>query len=287
MGHEQDHEDGRGQPQAPMHGQMRVIAVCNRKGGAGKSTVAVNLAAELALLGWRVLLVDLDTQGHCAVGLGVKVKNGDATAHAIFTDLQAGLVAAVRETDFPNLALAPADQLFEHGSGVRDEMLLARALADAQIAARFDVVIVDTPPSLDLLLLNALCAANWVLVPYVPHPLSFEGIRQLMRVLFKVMSVQNPGLKLLGFLPMMAAEHIRQHRNVNGEVARQFGAHRVLRGVRNDIKLAEAFAVGKPARYYAPACRGAQDFADLAASLVPLLIPLDEQRAGQAAKQPA
>jgi chromosome partitioning protein len=99
--------------------------------------------------------------------------------------------------------------------------------------------------------------------------------------LFKVMSVQNPGLKLLGFLPMMAAEHIRQHRSVSGEVARQFGAHRVLRGVRNDIKLAEAFAAGKPARYYAPACRGAQDFAELAASLVPLLLELDEQRAEQ------
>ena len=260
---------------------MRVIAVCNRKGGAGKSTVAVNLAAELALLGWRVLLVDLDTQGHCAVGLGIKVKSGDATSHAIFSHLQAGLVPAVRETDFPNLALAPADQVFEHGSGVRDDMLLARALKDAQIAARFDIVIVDTPPSLDLLLLNALCAANWVLVPYVPHPLSFEGIRQLMRVLFKVMSLQNPGLKLLGFLPMMAAEHIRQHRSVSGEVARQFGAHRVLRGVRNDIKLAEAFAVGKPVRYYAPDCRGAQDFADLASSLAPLLIQCAKQRAEQ------
>jgi chromosome partitioning protein len=267
-------------------GQMRVIAVCNRKGGAGKTTVAVNLAAELALLGWRVLLVDLDTQGHCAVGLGVKVKAGEPASHAIFTDLQAGLMAAVRATAWANLALAPADQLFEHGSGVRDDMLLARALADPQIGARFDLVIVDTPPSLDLLLLNALCAANWVLVPYVPHPLSFEGIRQLMRILFKVMSAKNPDLKLLGFLPMMAAEHIRQHRSVTGEVARQFGAHRVLEGVRNDIKLAEAFAVGKPARYYAPGSRGAQDFADLAASLAPLLVqPAQGQAKGLAEDQ--
>jgi chromosome partitioning protein len=270
--------------QEQIEGRMRVVAVCNRKGGAGKSTVAVNLAAELALLGVRVLLVDLDTQGHCAVGLGVKVKSGEATAHAIFTEVQADLVCAVRDTDFPNLALAPADQLFEHGSGVRDEMLLARALQDPQIAQRFDVVIVDTPPSLDLLLLNALCAANWVLVPYVPHPLSFEGIRQLMRVLFKVMSVQNPGLKLLGFLPMMAAEHIRQHRSVTGEVGRQFGAHRVLRGVRNDIKLAEAFAVGKPVHYYAPGSRGAQDFTELAVHLAPLLIDAPVWEAGSEAR---
>ncbi|MDO8652222.1 MAG: ParA family protein [Undibacterium sp.] len=252
-------------------GPVRVIAVCNRKGGAGKTTTSVNLAAELAALGWRVLLVDLDSQGHCAVGLGVKVKIGEPTVHDIFTNPQARLIDAVRETVFANLALAPADQLFEHGSGLRDERRLACALADDEIATRFDVVILDTPPSLDFLLFNALSAANWVLIPYVPHPLSFEGVRQLMRVLFKVMSNLNPGLKVLGFLPMTAAEHIRQHRSVTSEVSRQFGAHRVLNGIRNDIRLAEAFGAGKPVRYYASSSRGAQDFATLAASLAPLL----------------
>lgn len=250
-----------------------VIAVCNRKGGAGKTTTAVNLAAELAALGRRVLLVDLDSQGHCAVGLGVKVSSKTRTVHAIFTDPQARLVDAVIDTVFPGLSLAPADQLFEHGSGVRDQLCLAHALADSAIAARFDIVIVDTPPSLDLLLLNGLAAATWILVPYVPHPLSFEGVRQLMRVLFKVMSGPNPGLKVLGFLPMTAADHIRQHRSVTGEISRQFGAHRVLPGIRNDIRLAEAFAVGKPVRAYAPGCRGAQDFTELAACLAPLLCP--------------
>ncbi len=250
---------------------MRVIAVCNRKGGAGKTTTSVNLAAELAALGWRVLLLDLDSQGHCAVGLGVKVKAGEACVHALFTDAQARLIDAVRDTAFDNLALAAADQLFEHGTGIRDELRLARALADPALAARFDLVIVDTPPTLDLLLLNALSAAHWVLVPFVPHPLSFEGVRQLMRVLFKVMSNQNPDLKLLGFLPTMAADNIRQHRATTADVARQFGAPRVLPGIRSDIKLAEAFAVGKPVRAYAPGSRGAQDFAELASCLTQLL----------------
>jgi chromosome partitioning protein len=250
---------------------LRVIAVCNRKGGAGKTTTSVNLAAELAALGCRVLLVDLDSQGHCAVGLGVKVQTGDITAHAIFTNPQPRLMSAVRETPFENLWLAPADQLFEHGSGLRDELLLARALADPDIAAHFDMVIVDTPPSLDLLLLNALSAAQWVLVPYVPHPLSYEGVRQLMRVLFKVMSNQNPHLKVLGFLLMTASDHIRQHRRVTSDVSRQFGAARVLSGIRNDIKLAEAFAAGQPIRYYAPSSRGAEDFSALAICLIQLL----------------
>lgn len=253
-------------------GPLRILAVCNRKGGAGKTTLAVNLAAELAALGWRVLLVDLDSQGHCAVGLGVKVKTGAPTAHAIFTDPEARLLDAALPTRCENLTLVPADAWFEHGSGVRDELRLARALAEPQIAERFDLVLLDTPPSLDLLLLGALSAAHGVLVPFVPHPLSFEGVRQLMRVLFKVMSHQNPGLKVLGFVPMQAGEHIRQHRTVNQDVARQFGAPRLLGAVRNDIKLAEAFGVGKPIRDYAPSSRGAQDFSALAVCVTQLLV---------------
>ncbi len=205
------------------------------------------------------------------MGLGVKVTTDAVTAHSIFTDPQVKISKAVVATDYAHLFLAPADQLFEHGSGVRDERRLHLALLDPEITARFDVVIVDTPPSLDLLLINALCAAKWVLVPYVPHPLSYEGIRQLMRVMFRVMSKQNPDLKILGFLPMTAAAHIRQHRTVTSDVSRQFGAHRVLSGIRSDIKLAEAFAVGKPVRAYAPSSRGAQDFADLGICVAQML----------------
>lgn len=251
--------------------RLRVIAVCNRKGGAGKTTTSVNLAAELAHLGWRVLLLDLDSQGHCAVGLGFKPQAGQATVHSLFTAPEARLLDAVRDTAYANLALAAADQLFEHGSGTRDELRLAQALQDPALADRFDLVIVDTPPSLDLLLFNALSAAHWVLVPFVPHPLSYEGVRQLMRVLFRVMSRQNPDLKLLGFLPMMAAENIRQHRTITGDVARQYGAPRLLGAIRNDIKLAESFAAGLPARLYAPSSRGAQDYAALAVCVTQLL----------------
>ncbi|EGW23331.1 ParA family protein [Methylobacter tundripaludum] len=247
-----------------------IIAISNRKGGTGKTTVSVNIAAELAALGKRVLLVDLDTQGHCAVGLGVNATPPEHSVHNLFIDPTARLADAIRDTDFPNLFLAPADQLFEHGSGVRDVRRLANALAEPEIKERFDVVIVDTPPSFDVLLLNALSVANWVLVPYVPHHLSFEGVRQLMRVLFKVMSGENPSLKILGFLPMMVAQHIRQHRAISGEVSRQFGAHRVMSGIRNDIRLAESFAAGKPIRYYAPKSRAAEDFAQLGAVLVQL-----------------
>ena len=250
---------------------MPVLVISNRKGGAGKTTVSVNVAAEFAAKGWRVLLVDLDSQGHCAVGLGVKIESNQPSVHDIFTANAPRIAQAIRETAVPNLFLLPANPTFKHHSSGHDESCLARALADDEISVRFDLIIVDTPPSLDNLLLNALSAANWILVPYVPHPLSFEGVRQLVRVLFKVISEKNPNLKILGFLPVMAADNIRQHKQVTQQVTQQFGALRVLTSIRTDIKLAEAFAVGKPVRFYAPKSRGAEDFAQLADVLIELI----------------
>lgn len=247
-----------------------IIVVSNRKGGTGKTTVSVNVAAELAALGRRVLLVDLDTQSHCAVGVGVKIGKDTATAHDIFRSADTRLASVVQPTAFENLSLAPADPLFEHGEGLRDEGLLKRALAEEEIQSKFDVVILDTPPTHDILLLNALTAANWVVVPYLPHPLASEGARQLMRVLFKIISGSNQGLKLAGFLPMMANDNIRIHRTVNADVSHQFGASRMLPVIRNDIRLAEAFGVGKPVRYFAPRSRGAQDFVRLGKVLAQL-----------------
>lgn len=250
---------------------MSVLVISNRKGGAGKTTVSVNIAAEFAAQGKRILVIDLDSQGHCAVGLGVKIEAGQATVHDIFTSPTQNLSDAVRETDIPNLFLLPADANFQHHNSGNDEQCLARALSHDSIRSQFDLIIIDTPPSLDNLLLNALCAANWVLVPYVPHPLSFEGVRQLVRVLFKVISKNNPALKILGFLPVMTASNIRQHKQITEQVTKQFGALRVLTGIRSDIKLAEAFAAKKPVRFYAPKSRGAEDFAQLAQLLMSLI----------------
>lgn len=116
-------------------------------------------------------------------------------------------------------------------------------------------------------MLNALTAANWVVVPFVPHPLSSEGVKQLMRVLFKIISGSNQNLQLAGFLPMMGNDTIRIHRTVTGDVAHQFGSSRLLPNICNDIRLAESFAAGKPIRYYAPKSRAAEDFVKLGAFL--------------------
>ncbi len=243
---------------------MQVIAISNRKGGTGKTTVSVNLAAECAARGKRVLLIDLDSQGHCAVGLGIKVGAGATAVHRLFVDPAMRLAEAIVPTGVEGLWLAPADTKFDHGMGSRDDARLKRALAEEGLDGRFDLVVIDTPPSLDHLLMNALLAATRVMVPYVPHHLSFEGVRQLVRALFPVMTRTNRALKILGFVPMQQADYIRQHRAVTGNVGKEFGETRLLPGIRNDIRLAEAMAAGQPVRLYAPKSRGAEDFARLA-----------------------
>jgi chromosome partitioning protein len=236
----------------------RVIVITNRKGGAGKTTTAVNLAAEFAARGLRVVLVDLDSQGHSALGFGIKVGKGEPTVHGLFSGANT-LRQALRETRQPNLSLIPADPLFEHGNAAAG--LLRQAFAEEGFFAEDLTLIIDTPPSLDALLLNALTAADRVLTPFIPHPLAGEGVRQLARTLFRVASGgANPQLRVLGFLPVMLDARIGQHRAVTGSVARQFGASRMLPGVRTDIKLAEAFAAGLPVRDYAPRSRGAEDY---------------------------
>ncbi len=250
---------------------MKIITVSNRKGGAGKTTVSVNLAATLAALGFRVLLIDLDSQGHCAVGLGIKVGREQRKSHDIFRASPCAISETIISSAYARLSLSPADQTFEHGSGSQDDTVLAKALNTPEIQHRFDVVVIDTPPSLDSLLLNALNAAHWVLIPFVPHPLSFEGIKQLTRVLFKVMSSSNPKLKILGFIPVMMANHINQHKQTMSNISNDFGGHRLLQGIRTDIRLAESFAAGRPIPYYDVKSRATADFVQLGKTIKTLL----------------
>lgn len=242
-----------------MHGPAEIMVVTNRKGGTGKTTTSVNLAAEFAAMGQRVLLIDMDTQGHCAVGLDIAPAKDAPTVHSLFLSSGFRLAEAVYSTAWPNLDLIPANTLLEHDSCGGEPMRLARALHD--LREQYDLIIIDSPPSFDGLLMNALCAARRVLVPFVPHHLSEEGIRNLSRILFRVASGPNPDLKLLGLLPVMQDRRIGQHRSVTDGVSHQFGKGRLLSGIRTDIKLAESFAHRRPVRAYMPGCRGAEDYA--------------------------
>lgn len=238
----------------------RTLVISNRKGGSGKTASAVNIAAELAARGQRVLLIDLDSQGHCALGLGLKPGREAPTLHSFMAGHHM-LASAIQASAWPGLDLIPGDPLFDHGSGRSGELLLREALASEGLQARYDYIVLDTPPSLDALLLNALSAADRVLVSFVPHFLAGEGVRQLARVLFRVASRGgNEGLRVLGFLPVMLDSRIGLHRQVSQGLAQQFGQARLLPGVRNDIRVAEAFAAGCPLRVHAPHSRATADY---------------------------
>ncbi|NBC49971.1 MAG: AAA family ATPase [Gammaproteobacteria bacterium] len=237
-----------------------VLAVTNRKGGTGKTTTAVNLAAAFAAAGRRTLLIDLDTQGHCALGLGLRPAPGPFSAHHLFADSAPALAELCCPTAWDGLDLVPASTELRLARHNDDDQILTRALAEPAIAARYDQIILDSPPSLDHLLFNALAAAHWAIIPFLPHPLAGEGVKQLSRVFFQIALRNNTDLRLLGVLPVMLDARIGQHRLIRAQVAEQFGEQRVLGGIRNDIKLAEAFAAGQPVRVYAPRSRGHQDY---------------------------
>lgn len=244
-----------------------ILTVSNRKGGSGKSTTVVNLAAEWAAVGNRVLVVDLDTQGHSGLGLGVSVASEAKTAHDVFRDPDFDLADAIVPTTTANIDCAPADHMFDGLGAMRKPSMFKRKLEAASLRGRYDLIVIDTPPALDYLLINALAAADGVLVPMLPHALSAEGVRQLARLLYRIATLINPDLNLVALVPVMLNPLIRHHRDVIHAMQAELGRDRLLSGIRTDITLAEAFARRQPVRAFAPRCRGALDYGTLAGEL--------------------
>lgn len=239
---------------------MKVITITNRKGGTGKSTLAVNITAELSLRGMNILLLDLDTQGHATLGIGVEYKKGMATIHSLFIEPYLTLDKVIVKTPWERIYICPADPMFEHSRAGENRSILKEALRKSDLNQQFDFVIIDTAPSLDNLLLNALVVSDYVLLPYQPHFLSIEGIRSLTRVFFKIASSENPSLKLLGLVPMMVNQRINHHQRVTHRLSQNFGSQRILPGIRNDIKVVESFEKKMPLIFYAPLSRAGLDF---------------------------
>lgn len=241
----------------------RIIAVTNCKGGTGKSTTAVNVAAEMAAIGRKVLVVDLDPQGHAGFGLGIEApKAPEETVHQLFRQPGIDLTPLVRASAVPGIDVLPADPDFRSHNGCEHPGRLANALAP--LRSCYDTVVIDTPPAIELPLLAALDAAESCLVPTQLQHLAEAGLRQFSRLFFTVAATSNPHLQGFAIVPIQVDMRTHMQRHVLAQLLRDFGGPRIFRGIRSDIALAEAFGSCTPVRNHKPSSRGAEDYMLLA-----------------------
>jgi chromosome partitioning protein len=248
----------------------RTVAIANQKGGVGKTTTAVNLAAGLALNEKRVLLIDLDPQGNAGSGLGhpgVKITKG------IYEVLAGGvsLSDALVETEVAGLHLVPSGQRLvgaevELAGVERREYRLKEALQE--IEGRYDFIFIDAPPSLGFLTLNALTAAKSVLVPVQCEYYALEGLSHLLGAIRLVQQGLNPALQIEGVLLTMYDNRLNLSQQVLEET-RRFFAERVYRTViPRNVRLSEAPSFGKPVVVYDPHCAGSSSYMSLAREVI-------------------
>jgi chromosome partitioning protein len=255
---------------------MRRIAIINQKGGVGKTTTTVNLAAALALAGQRVCVLDLDPQAHATTHLGIEPDGKAPSMYDVLVSSRA--LAEVRRRIDDNLWLAPADinlaaAEVELAGVVGREVILRDLLL--QDEGSFDFVLMDCGPSLGVLTLNALSAAGEVFIPLQPHFLALHGMGKLLETTALVAKRINPALKVTGIVLSLYEANARLARDVVGEIQGYLDRSRGTSSpwakarifntrIRRNIKLAECPSFGQSIFAYAPACHGAEDYAALA-----------------------
>ncbi|MDM7856307.1 ParA family protein [Cellulomonas alba] len=253
------------------HGPARVIAMCNQKGGVGKTTTTINLAAALAELGRRVLVVDFDPQGAASVGLGVSPHELDRTIYNLLMERDADVREVVRTTATEGLDLLPANidlsaaevQLVGE---VARESVLSRALRP--LLDEYDVVLVDCQPSLGLLTVNALTAAHGVLIPLECEFFALRGVALLIETIEKVRDRLNPRLQVDGILATMYDPRTLHAREVVARVHEAFGDTLLQTVIGRTVKFPDATVAAEPITTYAPTHAGAHAYRQLARELV-------------------
>jgi chromosome partitioning protein len=248
----------------------RTIAITNQKGGVGKTTTAINLAAALAAADMRVLVVDTDAQANCSSGLGVtKGSTRRSIYHSII--LNEPLAAVIVDTELDNLKLVPADRSLT-GAAVEmlelpeREFVLKRLLSG--VSDRFDYILIDSPPSLNILTLNGLVAANSVLVPIQCEYFALEGITDLLDTIARVRRTLNPDLMVQGILLTMFDDRTNLSSQVRQDLKNYFADQLLNTVIPRNVRLAEAPSFGKPIILYDIRSKGAESYLNLAKEIL-------------------
>ena len=247
-----------------------VIAFANQKGGVGKTTSAVNVAASLGALGHKTLLVDLDPQGNATSGVGVGKKKLKATTYEVLSGAAAP-ADAVLPTEFKNLAVMPANMNLAAAelelADANDRQNAARRIVEA-VRSNYDFIIIDCPPALGLLTVNALTAADGVVIPMQCEYFALEGLSQLMMTIKRVKQSYNPALTITGILVTMHNGRLNLSVQVLEELKRYYADKLFRTVITRSVRLSEAPSFGQPILYYDKLSKSAQQYADVAEELV-------------------
>jgi chromosome partitioning protein len=254
-------------PALERHGPARILAMCNQKGGVGKTTSTINLGAALAELDRRVLLVDFDPQGALSVGLGVNPLQLDRTVYNLLMERAVTVDDVMLKTHVPGMDLLPSNidlsaaevQLVGE---VAREQTLQRVLAP--VVADYDVVLIDCQPSLGLLTVNALTAAHGVIIPLECEYFALRGVALLMDTIEKIRERLNPDLELEGVLATMYDARTLHGREVLTRLVEAFGDRVFHTVINRTVKFPETTVAGEPITSYAPSSAGATAYRDLA-----------------------
>jgi chromosome partitioning protein len=254
-------------PVLDRHGPARVIALCNQKGGVGKTTTTINLGAALAEVGRRVLLVDFDPQGALSVGLGVNPHELDLTIYNLLMQRDVSIDEVLLKTGVPGLDLLPGNidlsaaevQLV---SEVAREQTLARVLAP--VLGEYDIVLIDCQPSLGLLTVNALAASDGVIIPLECEFFALRGVALLMDTIYRVQERINPRLEVEGILATMYDARTLHGREVLARVVEAFDDKVFRTVIARTVRFPETTVAGEPITTYASSSAGAAAYRQLA-----------------------